>query len=56
MPLIPKVDNHSSIKNDKPISIILVQYKMIAKLLANRLASAIDSLISPVQSNFVKRG
>lgn len=52
--LIPKTDSPSSIKHHKQVSLIMVQYKIIVKLLANRLAGVIDTLVSPVQLTFVK--
>lgn len=38
----------------RPISLIGVQYKIIAKLLANHLAKVIDDVVSPAQSAFIK--
>nr|GEV22981.1 RNA-directed DNA polymerase, eukaryota [Tanacetum cinerariifolium] len=38
-----------------PISLIGAQYKIIAKVLAIRLARVIDSIISPKQSAFIKQ-
>ncbi|GJX53244.1 RNA-directed DNA polymerase, eukaryota, reverse transcriptase zinc-binding domain protein [Tanacetum coccineum] len=51
--LIPKISNPILIKDYRPISLIGMQYKIIAKLLANRLASVIGKLISPEQSAFI---
>ncbi|GJS67005.1 putative RNA-directed DNA polymerase, eukaryota, reverse transcriptase zinc-binding domain protein [Tanacetum coccineum] len=42
--LIPKVCNPSSVKDYRPISLIGLHYKIIAKNLANRLASVIGNL------------
>ncbi|GJZ65980.1 RNA-directed DNA polymerase, eukaryota, reverse transcriptase zinc-binding domain protein [Tanacetum coccineum] len=39
----------------RPISLIGAQYKIIAKVLANRLARVIDSIISHEQSAFIKQ-
>ncbi|GJR27798.1 hypothetical protein Tco_1104030 [Tanacetum coccineum] len=44
--LIPKVSNPMFVKDYRPISLIGVQYKIIAKLLALRLAKVAGSLIS----------
>nr|GEY72661.1 RNA-directed DNA polymerase, eukaryota [Tanacetum cinerariifolium] len=38
-----------------PLSLIGAQYKIIAKVLANRLARVIDIIISPEQSAFIKQ-
>ncbi|GJW04159.1 RNA-directed DNA polymerase, eukaryota, reverse transcriptase zinc-binding domain protein, partial [Tanacetum coccineum] len=52
--LIPKVPNPMVISDFRPISLIGAQYKIIAKVLANRLARVIDTVISQEQSAFVK--
>ncbi|GKB55633.1 RNA-directed DNA polymerase, eukaryota, reverse transcriptase zinc-binding domain protein [Tanacetum coccineum] len=52
--LIPKKDNPMNVKDYHPISLIGIQYKVLAKILANRLASVIDSVISNEQSAFIK--
>ncbi|GJV17166.1 putative RNA-directed DNA polymerase, eukaryota, reverse transcriptase zinc-binding domain protein [Tanacetum coccineum] len=51
--LIPKVCNPSSVKDYCPISLIGLHYKIIAKILANRLASVIGNLVSQEQSAFI---
>ncbi|GKA37476.1 RNA-directed DNA polymerase, eukaryota, reverse transcriptase zinc-binding domain protein [Tanacetum coccineum] len=51
--LIPKVINPILITDYRPISLIGMQYKIIAKLLANRLARVLDNIVSPVQSAFI---
>nr|GEU38951.1 transposon TX1 uncharacterized [Tanacetum cinerariifolium] len=51
--LIPKVSNPLFIKDYIPISLISLHYKIIAKILANRLSKLIDSIISPEQSAFI---
>ncbi|GJX49836.1 putative RNA-directed DNA polymerase, eukaryota, reverse transcriptase zinc-binding domain protein [Tanacetum coccineum] len=43
-----------SFKDYRPISLIGIQYKIVAKLLANRMVKVIDDLVHPVQSAFVK--
>ncbi|GKE56578.1 RNA-directed DNA polymerase, eukaryota, reverse transcriptase zinc-binding domain protein, partial [Tanacetum coccineum] len=53
--LIPKVPCPMVISDFRPISLIGAQYKIIAKVLANRLARVIDSIISPEQSAFIKQ-
>ncbi|GKA61497.1 RNA-directed DNA polymerase, eukaryota, reverse transcriptase zinc-binding domain protein, partial [Tanacetum coccineum] len=51
--LIPKVPNPLFIKDFRPISLIGLHYKIVAKILANRLSKVIDSIISPEQSTFI---
>ncbi|GJZ51298.1 putative RNA-directed DNA polymerase, eukaryota, reverse transcriptase zinc-binding domain protein [Tanacetum coccineum] len=51
--LIPKISNPILIKDYRPISLIGMQYKIIAKILVKRLASVIGKLISPEQSAFI---
>ncbi|GKB45483.1 putative RNA-directed DNA polymerase, eukaryota, reverse transcriptase zinc-binding domain protein [Tanacetum coccineum] len=51
--LIPKVSNPLYIKDYRPISLIGFQYKIVAKILANRLSKVIDSIVSPEQSAFI---
>ena len=43
--LIPKVENPTEIKDYRPISLIGLQYKIIVKLFANRLAKVVDYLV-----------
>nr|GEV91254.1 RNA-directed DNA polymerase, eukaryota, reverse transcriptase zinc-binding domain protein [Tanacetum cinerariifolium] len=50
----PKVHNPMVITDFWPISLIGAQYKIIAKVLANRLAQVIDSVICQEQTAFVK--
>nr|GEX49538.1 putative RNA-directed DNA polymerase, eukaryota, reverse transcriptase zinc-binding domain protein [Tanacetum cinerariifolium] len=52
--LIPKIPNAKFVTDFRPISLIGCQYKIIGKLLANRLSSVIGDCISPVQSAFIK--
>ncbi|GJR29739.1 putative RNA-directed DNA polymerase, eukaryota, reverse transcriptase zinc-binding domain protein [Tanacetum coccineum] len=51
--LILKVNNPLFIKDFRPISLIGFQYKIVAKILANRLSKVIDSVISKEQSAFI---
>lgn len=52
--LIPKKDCPQSLNDFRPISLVGSLYKVLAKLLANRLKSVISSHISDSQSAFVK--
>ncbi|KAK9287687.1 hypothetical protein L1049_016125 [Liquidambar formosana] len=51
--LIPKSASASTVKNFRPISLCNVLYKIIAKILANRLQPLLHKLISPMQAAFV---
>ena len=52
--LIPKRDNPSETQHYRPISLCNTVYKTISKILANRLRSLLDKLISPLQSAFIR--
>ena len=51
--LIPKVANPIHIKDFRPISLIGMQYKIISKILANRLAKVVHKVIGHEQSAFI---
>ncbi|GJY12022.1 RNA-directed DNA polymerase, eukaryota, reverse transcriptase zinc-binding domain protein [Tanacetum coccineum] len=52
--LVPKVSNPVNIKDFRPISLIGIHYKIIAKLLANRLSKVVGKVVSHEQSAFIK--
>jgi hypothetical protein len=52
--LIPKVDSPQRLNDFRPISLVGSLYKILAKLLANRLRRVIGSVISETQTAFVK--
>jgi len=51
--LIPKGDTQISMKDWRPIALCNVMYKVVAKVLANRLKVVLDKCISEFQSAFV---
>ena len=51
--LIPKVENPTEIKQFRPISLCNVLYKIISKILSNRLKKVLDNCISKNQATFV---
>jgi len=53
--LIPKVDNPQRLNDFRPISLVGSMYKILAKLLANRLRLVLSSVVAETQSAFVKK-
>ena len=52
--LIPKKGNVEDIKDYRPISLIGGLYKILAKVLANKLRRVLDKVISPSQNAFME--
>ncbi|XP_056161117.1 uncharacterized protein LOC115676822 [Syzygium oleosum] len=53
--LVPKVPNALALNDFRPIACCNTIYKCITKILANRIASVLPSIISPPQNAFVKK-
>lgn len=51
--LIPKISNPTSVDHFRPISLCNVIYKLISKVLTNRIKMVINSLVSPYQNGFI---
>jgi hypothetical protein len=48
------VDNPQKLTDFRPISLVISLYKILAKVLANGLRQVVGSVVSEVQSAFVK--
>ncbi|GKA50854.1 RNA-directed DNA polymerase, eukaryota, reverse transcriptase zinc-binding domain protein [Tanacetum coccineum] len=51
--LIPKVPDANLVKDFRPISLIGSIYKIIAKILSNRLVNVLGDIVNEVQSAFI---
>ncbi|XP_020991268.2 uncharacterized protein LOC107473021 [Arachis duranensis] len=51
--LIPKIDNPTFMKDFRPISLCNVVYKIITKVLTNRLRPFLPDIVSPLQEGFI---
>ena len=52
--LIPKKTNATEVRDFRPISLLGSVYKIVAKVLANRLSTVLGHLVSSPQNAFVK--
>lgn len=52
--LLPKKEEATSIRDFRPISLVHSFAKLTTKILANRLASRLDQMVSPNRSAFIK--
>ncbi|XP_039053962.1 uncharacterized protein LOC120196158 [Hibiscus syriacus] len=51
--LLPKVDNPETITQFRPISLCLVLYKIITKVIVNRIKPILPELVSKCQTSFI---
>src|SRR4051812_43067631 len=51
--LIPKLETPTSITQFRPISLCTVIYKIVTKLIVNKLKIVIPSIVGPAQTSFV---
>lgn len=55
MKMVPKKANMRLIKDWRPLTMLSIVYKLIAKLLANKISPRSMALISPQQTRFIPR-
>lgn len=51
--LIPKVDNPKHFRDFRPINLCNVLYKLISKVLVNRMKPLLNPSVSPLQNSFI---
>jgi hypothetical protein len=54
MKLIPKDGDKTPVKNWRPITLLNVSYKILAKILTNRIENILPKIRNPTQTGFVK--
>ncbi|KAL3688942.1 hypothetical protein R1sor_015251 [Riccia sorocarpa] len=52
--LIPKEGDRQKIKNWRPLTMLNAGYKMISKILANRMMMVMDAVVEPQQKGFIR--
>ena len=52
--LVPKIKNSRTVRDYRPISLLGGIYKIVAKILANRIRLVVPKLVHPNQAGFVK--
>lgn len=52
--LLPKVEDPLFMSDYRPLSLIGCQFRIIAKILVNRLSKVISSIVSEVQTTYIK--
>ena len=52
--LLPKKDDVITVRNFRPISLINCSFKLITKLLADRISIVMDSIIDSSQTAYIK--
>ena len=52
--LVPKKGGTDDLRNYRPISLVGGMYKILAKVLANRLKNVVSKVVSPTQNAFVE--
>ena len=53
--LLFKKDDHRSLKNWRPISLLNTDYKILSKILTNRISNVLDKIV-PIEQNVVSKG
>ena len=52
--LLPKVGDKSLVKNWRPITLLNLSYKILAKVLARRIALLLNKFVSQTQTGFIQ--